>query len=237
MQYFGGKQRIASRLAAVLTPLAIQRGVYVEPFVGGAAVMSAVSAPVRIASDSNVALISMWTALAAGWSPPEDISEATYASVKAAADIHDPLTAFVGFGVSFAGKWFGGYARGGEGRNYAANAASSLRKKMRGLEGVQWIAGDYRSCPIPSGAVIYCDPPYAGTTQYGAVAPFSWSEFWAWCLAKHEAGNAIFVSEYAAPETFRATLTISTKTDIRTSANGKEQRLEKLFVPRNSIYG
>ena len=177
MQYFGGKQRIASRLAAVLTPLAIQRGVYVEPFVGGAAVMSAVSAPVRIASDSNVALISMWTALAAGWSPPEDISEATYASVKAAADIHDPLTAFVGFGVSFAGKWFGGYARdggdyikarGGEGRNYAAAAASSLRKKMRGLEGVQWIAGDYRSCPTPHGAVIYCDPPYAGTTQYSA---------------------------------------------------------------------
>jgi len=238
MRYFGGKQRIAHRLAAVLTPLAIQRGNYVEPFVGGAAVISHVSAPVRIASDSNLALITMWSALAAGWSPPEDVSEATYASIKTAADPKDPLTAFIGFGVSFAGKWFGGYARGGAGRNYAANAASSLRRKMRGLEGVRWIAGDYRVCPTPPGAVIYCDPPYAGTTQYGAVAPFLWSEFWAWCLAKHDAGNAVFVSEYAAPETFRAILTIPVKTDIRTKANGKEQRLEKLFVPnKGSSYG
>ena len=237
MRYFGGKQRISSRLAEILIPLAAQRGTYVEPFVGGAAVMSVVPAPVRIASDSNVALITMWAALASGWRPPEYVSEAAYADIKAAADPEDPLTAFVGFGVSFAGKWFGGYARGGVGRNYAANAASSLRKKMRGLEGVWWKAGDYRDCPTPRHAVIYCDPPYAGTTQYGAVAPFSWPEFWAWCLAKHAAGNAVFVSEYAAPETFRAVLTIPVKTDIRTTANGKEPRLEKLFVHNGSSYG
>jgi DNA adenine methylase len=237
MRYFGGKQRIASRLAELLIPVAAQRGTYVEPFVGGAAVMSVVAAPVRIASDSNAALITMWEALAAGWSPPENVSEATYAAVKIAADPEDPLTAFVGFGLSFAGKYFGGYARGGAGRNYASNAASSLRKKMRGLEGVQWKMGDYRECPTPRGAVIYCDPPYAGTTQYGAVPPFSWPEFWDWCLIKHKAGHAVFVSEYDAPETFREALVIPTKTDIRTKANGKEPRLEKLFVPKGSGNG
>jgi len=235
MQYFGGKQRIAAQLAAVMSPHCATG--YVEPFVGGAAVLSRVVAPVRIAGDANMALITMWEALARGWVPPEYVSEATYAAVKAAADPRDPMTAFVGFGVSFAGKWFGGYARGDEKRNYAANAASSLRRKLRGLAGVRWVHGDYRDCPTPPGAVIYCDPPYAGTTQYGAVDAFSWGSFWEWCLEKHAAGHPVFVSEYQSLPSFRTAVVIDTKTDIRTAANGKESRRECLFVPQDADYG
>lgn len=238
MQYFGGKQRIAARLSAFMRREVEARGAYVEPFVGGGAMMAAQPAQVRIGNDANRALITMWRYLADGWAPPTDVSEAEYAAVKAANDDSDPLTAFVGFGCSFAGKWFGGYARGGSGRNYAANAASSLKKKAAGLSGVQWVAGDYRACPTPAGAVIYCDPPYAGTTGYGAVAAFDWVPFWEWCLSKHAEGFAVFISEYAAPDTFRAAYEISTKTDIRTkAANGQEPRIERLFVPANAPYG
>src|SRR5271165_6587898 len=166
MRYFGGKQRVASALASVLNASCVDASAYVEPFVGSAAVMCRVHACKRIGGDLNGALIALWIALAEGWSPPTHVSESDYARVKAAANTEDPMTAFVGFGCSFAGKWFGGYARGGVGRNYAANAASSLRKKLAGLQGVEWRRSDYRALKHPSGSVIYCDPPYAGTTQY-----------------------------------------------------------------------
>ena len=236
MQYFGGKQRTSAKLAAFMRPYVEARGAYVEPFVGGASMMAVQPAAVRVGGDANVALISMWRALAGGWEPPETITEVQYAEVSRLCDLYDPLTAFVGFGVSFAGKWFGGFARGGAGRNYAANAASSLRKKMKGLGGVEWWAGDYQQCPLPPRAVIYCDPPYAGTTHYGGIATFDWGLFWEWCLAKHAEGHAVFVSEYAAPPGFRVAFEVATKTDIRTKANGKEARIERLFVPIGADY-
>lgn len=216
-----------------MQPYVDQRGMYVEPFVGGSAVISTIRAPVRIGADRNIALINMWVELANGWEPPTNVSEEMYARVKDTKDQGDPLTAFIGFGCSFAGKWFGGYARGGENRNYAANARSSLKRKLKGLANVQWIACDYRQLQIPKHAVIYCDPPYAGTTQYGAVEPFVWAEFWNWCIVRFNMGNIIFISEYHAPPTFREFRVISTKTDIRTKKNDKEERLEKLFVPEH----
>jgi len=237
MQYFGGKQRTAAKLAAFMRPYVEARGAYVEPFVGGAAMMAAQPASVRVGGDANAALVVMWEALANGWTPPTTVTKAEYDAANRERCPDDPLTAFIGFGLSFAGKWFGGYARGGERRNYAANAASSLKKKLRGLAGVRWHAGDYRTCPLPPGAVIYCDPPYAGTTQYGAVAAFDWNVFWAWCLARHREGFAVFVSEYAAPPGFRVAYELPTRTDIRTKANGKEIRTERLFVPLDASYG
>jgi len=235
MRYFGGKQRIAAQLAAIMQPEVSRRGSYVEPFVGGASVMTRIQSPHRIGSDANAALITMWRALDCGWRPPESVSEAEYQAVRRAVNLDDPLTAFVGFGVSFAGKWFGGYARGGAKRNYAANAASSLRNKLRGLSGVKWVAADYRSCPTPDKSVIYCDPPYAGTTQYGAVAAFSWDDFWEWGLSMHTRGHAVFVSEYSAPPTWAPCAALATRTDSRTRT-GRAARVEKLFVPKGSAY-
>jgi DNA adenine methylase len=107
---------------------------------------------------------------------------------------------------------------------------------MQYLVDVQWENEDYRDLSYPADSVIYCDPPYTGTTQYGAVGAFNSVEFWDWCLKKHDQGYAIFVSEYTAPDTFEAILTIPTRTNIRTKANGREARLEKLFVPKGSKY-
>lgn len=235
MQYFGGKQRIAKQIASVLNPIIARYGAYVEPFVGGASMMAATSAIVRTGGDANVALITMWRALCDGWIPPTIVTEEMYKQINETRDDNDPMTAFVGFGCSFAGKWFGGYARGGMNRNYAANAASSIRKKLTNLRDVRWYAGDYRTCPIDYPSVIYCDPPYTGTTQYAATESFDWDVFWDWCLARHHDGHAVFVSEYTAPPTFQKIREITTKTDIR-CATGKETRRECLFCPSDSPY-
>jgi DNA adenine methylase len=230
MQYFGGKTRIAPKLAGFMQPFV--SGAYVEPFVGSAAVMVKISAPVRIGSDINGALITMWRALAAGWQPPENVSEAEYVAVRAKGDPSDPLTAFVGIGCSFSGKWFGGYARNTRCDNYAIAAAHSLTKKIPKLQGVNWLCSDYRQIDYPPESVIYCDPPYQGTTGYaGAGNDFNGSFFWNFCREKSKSGHRVFISEYAAPDDFKVCLTIETNLEIRNSSNKRMPRIEKLFTP------
>lgn len=230
MHYLGGKQRIVKPLAKVLQPFVDQREAYVEPFVGGASVIAAIKAPVRIASDANRALITMWASACRGWVPPSEVSETTYAHYKANPDPSDPMVAFCAVGCSFSGKWFGGFARDKTGRNYAAEAARSIAKKAATLTDVLWQAGDYRDVPTPPGSVIYCDPPYEGTTGYSGVkGEFDHAAFWQWCREESRARHLVFVSEYAAPPDFLCLWSIETKTDLRTRG-GKEPRIEKLFM-------
>ncbi len=227
MQYFGSKQRIATRLAAFMQPHVDARGAYVEPFVGGAAIMALIKAPIRQGADANGALIALWRALAVGWDPPTSLSESEYAALRTAPDT-EPLKAFAGFGCSFAGKWFCGYARSGD-RNYALSARISLLKKQRGLAGVLWSCADYRQLAYRHGAVVYLDPPYANTTGYGACAPFDSAAFWEFARELAHGGWLPFVSEYAAPPDFTCVFSVLTKTDIRV-AGKREPRQERLFT-------
>jgi DNA adenine methylase len=230
MQHLGGKFRIVKPLAAVLQLFVDQRGSYVEPFVGGASVIAKIKAPERIASDANRALITMWSSACRGWVPPSEVSEATFAQHKANPDPSDPMTAFCGFGCSFGAKWFGGFARNSRGSNYAASSARSIARKVVTLTGVQWHAGDYRDVPTPAGSVIYCDPPYEGTTGYSGVkGGFDHTAFWQWCREKTRSRHLVFVSEYAAPSDFLCIWSIEAKTDLRTRG-GREPRVEKLFM-------
>ena len=224
MRYFGGKNRISHYLEKVINPIANKRGSYIEPFVGGGSVLSRIKCPVRVASDINVSLINMWIALSEGWIPPKTLSEQEYDELKEKKDPENPLTAFAGFGTSYAGKWFGGYARSDE-RNYAGNASSSLLKKLVTMKGVIWSSGNYIECPITPRAVIYCDPPYHGTTGYAGIPEFDWEEFWEWCRDKSKKGYVVLISEYKAPNDFKAIIEIPTKTDISGDA-----RTEKLFI-------
>ena len=231
MQYFGGKHRIAGKLLEVIQPEVDRQGVYAEPFVGGASMMCRIVSPVRIGADVNESLITLWRKLAEGWTPPCVVTEEDYRRISARRDPTNPMTAFVGFGCSWGGKWFGGYARGAEKRNYAANAVNSLARKMVGLKDVRWVCSDYAHLGIPDRAVVYCDPPYQGTAGYGGTPDFDWSQFWDWCRwVGRERGRTIFVSEYAAPSDFTEVLSVETKTDVRNASGCKEHRVEKLFT-------
>jgi DNA adenine methylase len=204
-------------------------GAYVEPFVGGANVITRIASPLKYAADANVSLITLWKRVQEGWEPPSDVSQSEYALAKQVQDPTDPMTAFLGFGCSFAGKWFGGFARSDD-RNYATNARNSIANKAAGLSGVRMWAADYRRIPYVEGAVVYCDPPYQGTTPYGAVGDFDTSEFWDFVRALAHEGYLPLVSEYAAPADFAVAWEIETKLDIRNGAGVKEGRVERLFI-------
>lgn len=231
VQYLGGKSRLGKKIAEIINPLLVGGAPYYEPFCGACNVARHIKADWRLLSDANEPLIRMWQAVQKGWAPPATVSEAEYAAAKRG-ELSPELTAFIGFGCSFGGKWFGGYARGGEGRSYASNAANSIASRLGGITSAHFDVADYRRIVPRPGSVIYCDPPYAHTTGYSAVGDFDSGEFWAWARAI-SANHTVIVSEYVAPEDFVCVAEFATKLDMRDNS-GKSPRIERLFTHAKS---
>ena len=75
----------------------------------------------------------------------------------------------------------------------------------------------------PVGCLIYCDPPYFGTTNSEG---FNTEIFWA-VVRQWSKKNTVFVSSYEAPDDFICV----GKSEKQCSLNGKHsQRIEKLFL-------
>lgn len=227
IRYFGGKSRIGKDIVKVLKSLRKENQPYIEPFVGGGWVMSLMDGE-RYAYDKHPYLIEMYKSMQQGWIPPTELSKEQYQYIKDNKDEKPYLTGFVGFGCSFAGKWFGGYTHSKD-RNYCLNAYNSIMKKMDNMKDVYFDCKDYRELK-PSDSLIYCDPPYQGTTQYGSiVGNFDSEEFWD-VMREWSINNTVVISEYQAPDDFVEIWRKETKTDIRNKNNKKEQRIEKLFI-------
>lgn len=91
---------------------------------------------------------------------------------------------------------------------------------------------DYRDCTpdIDANTVVYCDPPYAGTTGYKGTDPFDHVEFWNTCRVWADAGAAVFVSEYSCPDEVGECVWERPQTDgLRKRGGTKTQSVEKLF--------
>ena len=100
---------------------------------------------------------------------------------------------------------------------------------MKTIGSVKWHFSDYQHLHFPKGSVIYCVPPYQGTTQYGAVTSFNWEKFWDWCRGQKLFGNKVFISEYAAPDDFDCVFRVETKLDIRIKDGTQPPRTERIF--------
>ena len=231
MKYQGSKAKIRQDILMYILMDRQPGQWFVEPFVGGANITSLVVGN-RLASDNNEFLISLFKALQQGWEPPNYVSKKDYTDAKEQLDGFEPLIleekaliGFIGFGCSFASKWFGGYARG-EGRNYADECRRSLLEQKKSLEGVVFKYCDYRDLEIPANSIIYCDPPYEATTAYHDE--FSHARFWAWA-EKMSYSHKVFVLEYKAPETWKCIWAgvVSSSLDKDT---GSKNAIEKLFI-------
>lgn len=224
MRYLGGKNRTAKRISVFLEGLRAEGQTYFDPFVGGAWVLQEMTGE-RIASDACRPLISLYRSILDGWVPPDSITEDDYAYWKSSPEEDNPMKAFVGFGCSHSGKFFGGFARSAD-RNYCLNAKNSLLKQFKKLKGVKFIDGSFES-HTPEGMLIYCDPPYAGTTSYGYFDSFDHELFWM-TMRRWSDNNTVVISEYQAPSDFTCVLEIPVKTDMH--GEGRKGRVEKLFM-------
>ena len=229
MMYLGGKSRIAKPISNIIGG----GKTVISLFCGTCSVESKV-APLFdkiICNDNHKYLIAMLNAVKHGYNLPDEISESEYKYIREHKDNDPALSGFVGFGCSFGGKWFGGYARNKTGTNYCLQSKKSLLKDMSTLDKAHFVCDDYRNINIPEGAIIYADPPYDGTTGYGAER-FNTVDFWNYIRNISET-NKVFISEQSAPDDF---VCIWEKPFTRTLDVNKTNQfkvMEKLFIHKS----
>lgn len=250
MQYQGGKSRIAKPISEVIINEVSRWEVkdsdfdcgsnrereresnqtFVSLFCGSCAVEAKLAPHFDrvICNDKHEYLIEMFKGVQNGYKLPEHISEEEYKYIKSHKDENKILAGFVGFGCSFGGKFFGGYARNKEQTNYALQSKKSLLKDMIYLSNAEFTCLDYREVDIPNGSIVYADPPYANTTTYQGQK-FDSEAFWEYMrqISKH---NQVFISEQTAPDDFEC---IWEKPFTRTLDRNKDNQfkvVEKLFT-------
>lgn len=206
MNYMGGKHRQGTVIARYIKQVLEPGQLYVEPFCGALGVASRVTPHTpMILADISLPLINMWRAFQdPALVLPDVVSEEEYLRVKATKNPEDWRTAYYGFGMSFGSKYWGGYARNARGTDYAANLKCSTNLKRQAVGDARFVHADYTHFSGLEGAVIYCDPPYAGRTKAHDFSKFDHREFWDWCRGMVNGGNVVLVTEFTVPPDFVA---------------------------------
>lgn len=228
MKYMGSKSRHAKEMLPIILKGRKPGQFYVEPFVGGANMIDKVDGD-RLGADIHEYLIAMWQAVSDGWQPPAVVTEDDYNNIrKNKEDYPAELVGYVGFSLSYGGKWFGGWRRDSVGkRDYVEESRKGALKQFPRVVGVKFVHSSYDKLVMPTGSLIYCDPPYKGTTKY--KDDFDHEKFYDWCRAKRQEGHTIFISEYEMPGDF---LCVWSKevTNSLTKNTGAKKGIEKLFT-------
>lgn len=107
-------------------------------------------------------------------------------------------------------------------------------QRLQQLEQLQLHSKSYNEIDIPKGAVVYCDPPYQGTAEY-SEGGFNHIEFWNWVRDLSQT-NKVFVSEYKAPDDFKAILKFPQKSTLQGGTQKHDnQPMECLFLHNNYL--
>lgn len=228
MKYMGSKNRVAKHILPIMLEERKPDQWWVEPFVGGGNMIDKVGGK-RLGADCNEntidALITIRDSLQL---IPKNNKVFTEEDYKRLREKDYGFNSYAGYAFSYGGKWMGGWRRDRKGeRDYVLEAYNNAVKQSPRLQDVIFVCCSYDELHIPSSSLIYCDPPYAGTTKYSN--DFDHKLFWQWCRDKANEGHKVFVSEYNAPEDF----TCIWKKEIVSSLTkntGSKKGVEKLFT-------
>lgn len=258
MKYLGGKQRLGKHLSPVLHEIwkkynaekEVPLDYYLEPFCGSLGVLkhlTDLNVPVY-ASDYHPDLICMWKGVQDGTLVfPESVSEEEFLAVKQTKS-PNALKAFVGFGMSFGGRFFGAYSQkylGDKKEDFCKEMRNSLNRTRPMILNVDFSCKDYREWK-PVNAFIYCDPPYrfnkypvkyrTGTKAYDV---FDNDEFWE-IMREWSKNNLVVISEVTAPDDFveiwsascvrSAAQSAKTRNSAKSEVVSETHGLEKLFI-------
>ena len=226
MRYMGGKMRIGKQLAAVIQTF--NPVVYAEPFCGVFSVGKHIVCKRRIAEDIHPDLILLLKAVRNGWNPPTNVTEEQYNQLKTAEP--SVLRGFVGFGCSFYGKFFGGFARDPRMGDFGTLARNNMLKLAPVIQDVTFRCQSYLDYDGDAD-VIYCDPPYKGATNYNNGA-FDHEEFWEWVRSRKE---IVLVSEYTAPSDFKIIWEKAVTTTMKDKTGKGCARVERLFQKKKTV--
>ena len=240
MRYMGSKSRIAKYIVPILQNIIESNNIitYVEPFCGGCNIIDKIRCDFKIANDKQHYLIELFRNIEKVRTLPDEISKEHYSDVRASfynKDLayEDWYIGAIGFLASYNGRFFdGGYGafvtRKSTGKTYNAYEEAKDNLLSQDLSNITFISGDYKDLVVPEGSLIYCDPPYEGTKQYGINKNFNHKEFWNW-VRKQAGSNIVIVSEERAPDDFECIW----EQEVQRSMNkdNKYNKVEKLLRP------
>ena len=115
--------------------------------------------------------------------------------------------------------------KSGRVEHYQKEQINNILKQSTKISDIVFKCCSYDALDIPANSVIYCDPPYNGTTKY--KDSFDSDAFWQWCRDKAKEGHTVYVSEYNAPEDFKCIW----EKQINSNLGGRSKvAKEKLFA-------
>ena len=197
---------MAGSIAHVIHRREPTASVWVEPFCGMCSVARAawkLNPTYRFhLSDANESLIVLLQAIQTGWMPSKTLAKLTngeYKRIRSQADSLTPEYAFIATALSFGGKWFGGLAGVNNSRysteDYFNRACVEIQKMHEFFCGadVDIQCSEYEYSTVVDDCILYCDPPYLGTTKI--FKPFDSNRFTEW-VVRNSLRSRVYVSEY-----------------------------------------
>ena len=229
MKYMGSKNRIAKHLLPIMLAEAEKHGItkWVEPFVGGANMIDKVPDSFeRIGYDLNPHTIAALIGIRDHVGDFPEFVDADYFKSLKNTPPH-PITSWIRFHCAFGGLFGNTYARNKRGTNYCMEGRKNTIKQSIQLGDVDLICDSYENLDFES-CLIYCDPPYQGTSGYKTGA-FDHNKFFDWCREQAK-NNIVFVSEYNAPDDFKCVWQGEIKTNFTSQRKtATHNAVEKLF--------
>lgn len=240
MVYMGSKSKYAKYIVPILQKAIDENNIttYIECFVGGANIIDKIKCENKYGYDRSDTLIALLKQASEDFDKVlkdgnRELWDKGKGYVKDGKMPEDMTLAEIGameFFASFCNGGFPrGYAKNTDSRNYFKEAYNNMAKQSSDLKGINFKCQNYWELDeSTSGAVIYLDPPYQGTKQYGyAKQPkMDYEHFWNWVrdLSKN---NIVYISEQNAPEDFEVIWGQEVKRTTNKENNFKA--VEKLF--------
>lgn len=233
MKYMGSKNRIAKYILPIMLEKAKEKEIttWVEPFVGGGNMIDKVPNTFnRIGIDLNPHVIQAMIDI-------RDIpdlllnsftkEERDYYKRQEAKSLYSHACIVTSFGADLNG----GYARelGSNESTFMGYGKRNAQKQSPKIQGVEFTVGSYEEYSHLENCLIYCDPPYQGTSSY-KIGVFDHDKFWQWCRDMSK-NNKVFISEYNAPSDFKCVWQGEVKTNFAsTRKSATHNAVEKLFT-------
>ena len=106
-------------------------------------------------------------------------------------------------------------------------------ERLERIDEVKATNKSYHDFSEVSGAILYLDPPYEGTTQYGYINSFNSQEFYDWAF-KMSKNNIVIISSYSiSDKRFEAVYSFD-KARSNIQSRTRNDKCEKLFMVKNS---
>lgn len=231
MRYLGSKNRISKDISNIINYIIENNDIenFVSLFCGSCAIEFKVKCKNKILNDKHEYLIEMFNGIKNGYELPDVITKEQYIDIKNNKDRDRVLSGFVGFGCSFSGKWWGGYAKDNHSNaNYCKQSKNSLLTYIDEINNSTFLCKDYKDVIIPKNCIVYCDPPYKNTTGY-SVKGFNSDEFWEY-VRKLSNECIVLISEEQAPIDFIKIYSKELTRTVNKNGNKYKKSFDNLYI-------